>query len=49
MKIGILSTISHPLIKYYLIKLSEKKIKNFVIFFDKKKTSLKDQKSFKEK
>ncbi len=49
MKIGILSTISHPLIKYYLIKLSEKKIKNFVIFFDKKKTSLKDQKIFNER
>tara|TARA_B100000989_G_scaffold298738_1_gene289512 strand:- start:3352 stop:4071 length:720 start_codon:yes stop_codon:yes gene_type:complete len=49
MKIGILSTISHPLIRYYLIKLSEKKIQNFVIFFDKKKTSLKDKNIFKER
>tara|TARA_B100000959_G_C14891103_1_gene586753 strand:- start:182 stop:901 length:720 start_codon:yes stop_codon:yes gene_type:complete len=49
MNIGILSTETHPLIKYYLVKLYNYKIKNLTLIFDRKKTSIKDKKIFNQR
>jgi len=46
MNLGILSTETHPLIKYYLSKFLDRKIKNFILILDKKKTSTKDKNIF---
>ena len=46
MNIGILSTGTHPLICSYLLKLTEYKIKNFILILDNKKISKKDIKIF---
>ena len=46
MNLGILSTETHPLIKYYLSKFLDRKIKNFILILDKKKTSIKDKNIF---
>ena len=37
MNLGILSTETHPLIKYYLSKFLDRKIKNFILILNKKK------------
>tara|TARA_X000000950_G_C13877996_1_gene645682 strand:+ start:804 stop:1523 length:720 start_codon:yes stop_codon:yes gene_type:complete len=42
MNFAILSTENHPIISYFLFELYKSRIKNFIVIFDEKKTSLKD-------